>query len=96
MFFEFILLVCLPFYQNLGRNIFLFILIYRVGPPGKLGKPGPRGPPGLKGNTGGVTGGAVYTRWGRESCPTTSQTTKLYSGMMYLNTYIFVLSNRPI
>ena len=69
------------------------ILLYFSGPPGKPGKPGPRGSPGLNGNTGGVTGGAVYTRWGRKSCPTTSQTTKLYSGMMqYLNTYTFVLT----
>ncbi|XP_028398310.1 short-chain collagen C4-like [Dendronephthya gigantea] len=52
---------------------------------GSPGKRGPRGPKGLRGRTGkpGVaTGGAVYTRWGRKTCPGTNKTTKLYSGVM--------------
>ena len=53
-----------------------------TGPPGKRGEPGPRGAQGVKGNSGGVTGGAVYTRWGRNDCPTTVKTTMLYSGVM--------------
>ena len=50
------------------------------GPPGKPGKPGLQGPRGQKGESGGVTGGAVYTRWGRDDCPNTTNSTQLYSG----------------
>ena len=34
------------------------------------GPKGPPGPPGEKGDTGSQPGGAVYTRWGRTTCPT--------------------------
>ena len=44
------------------------------GPQGELGPPGPPGPLGPSG------GGLVYTRWGRTICPTTSETTLVYSG----------------
>ena len=39
---------------------------------GRDGAPGPQGPPG--------TGGVVFTRWGRLSCPNTTGTQLLYSG----------------
>ena len=57
-----------------------------VGPKGELGQrgiPGPPGPPGLPGGGGGGGeggGGAVYTRWGRTSCPSGQGTELLYSG----------------
>ncbi len=35
---------------------------------------------GRDGSRGGGASGVVYTRWGRTSCPTSSRTTKLYSG----------------
>ena len=34
------------------------------------GPAGPPGPPGEKGDSGSQPGGAVYTRWGRTTCPT--------------------------
>lgn len=49
-----------------------------TGRSGKRGPRGPRGPRGQAGKSGGVTGGAVYTRWGRKTCP--KKTTQLYSG----------------
>ena len=42
------------------------------------GPAGPPGPSGEKGDSGSQPGGAVYTRWGRTTCPTGA--TKLYSG----------------
>ena len=60
-------------------DVRLFSMFKLIGPPGKQGETGPRGPPGEAG-TPGVTGGAVYTRWGRKTCPNTEKTTKLYSG----------------
>ena len=47
-----------------------------AGPRGKPGQPGPTGVQGAKGESGGV----VYTRWGRGDCPTSGNTTMLYSG----------------
>ena len=44
------------------------------GDPGLLGA---QGDPGLQGP---LAGGAVYTRWGRTTCPTDQGTTLLYSG----------------
>ena len=35
---------------------------------------------GLKGSPGPTTGGVVYTRWGRTTCPSTSETQTLYAG----------------
>ncbi|CAB4034371.1 Hypothetical predicted protein [Paramuricea clavata] len=49
-----------------------------AGLMGSSGKRGPRGPRGQAGKSGGVTGGAVYTRWGRKTC--SNKTTQLYSG----------------
>ena len=43
--------------------------------PGRDGQPGPPGPPGP------VGGGAVYTRWGKSTCPTVPGTSMLYSGI---------------
>ena len=53
---------------------------FNTGPPGKPGPKGSRGPQGTAGKSGGVTGGAVYTRWGRKACPNTTKTTQMYSG----------------
>ena len=61
------------------------ICLIILGFPGKQGNPGPQGPPGPKGVTGGATGGVVYTRWGKKSCPNTDKTTKLYSGKNIFN-----------
>ncbi len=41
------------------------------GEKGLVGPPGPRGP---------VSGGVVYTRWGKSSCPSTPGTQLLYAG----------------
>ena len=57
-----------------------------AGPPGPVGEKGMRGDAGLQGAVGepGLqgppTGGAVYTRWGRTTCPTVQGTHLLYSG----------------
>ena len=59
------------------------------GTQGEMGAAGPRGPVGTHGDAGlqgepGLqgppAGGAVYTRWGRTTCPTDQGTTLLYSG----------------
>ena len=65
------------------------------GPQGPVGISGPRGPVGDKGDRGDSglpgpqgergaqgqpTGGAVYVRWGRTSCPSDQGTELLYSG----------------
>ena len=62
------------------------------GPPGERGlrgETGNRGPPGAAGSTGrrGATGppgprsgGVVYTRWGKSSCPSTPGTELVYAG----------------
>ena len=53
------------------------------GPQGAAGEKGDRGDPGLpghQGDQGPPTGGAVYTRWGRTSCPSGQGTELLYSG----------------
>ena len=58
----------------------------RGGPHGPVGEKGLHGDPGLRGGQGepGLqgppAGGAVYTRWGRTTCPTDQGTTLLYSG----------------
>ena len=57
-----------------------------AGHPGPVGEKGMRGDPGLRGAVGepGLqgppAGGAVYTRWGRTTCPTVQETHLLYSG----------------
>ena len=52
----------------------------RRGPAGEKGDLGQRGPQGEQGPQGPVTGGVIYTRWGRTSCPTEQGTQLLYSG----------------
>ena len=47
------------------------------GDRGDLGLPGPQGERGAQGPP---TGGAVYVRWGRTSCPSDQGTELLYSG----------------
>ena len=42
------------------------------------GPAGPPGPPGVKGDPGTQPGGAVYTRWGRTTCP--AGATLVYAG----------------
>ena len=42
---------------------------------GEKGSPGPQGAPGA------VSGGAVYTRWGRTICPDTNGTILIYEGL---------------
>ena len=48
------------------------------GPPGREGKAGERGESGVQGPPG--PGGAVYTRWGKTSCPSTEGTELVYAG----------------
>ena len=57
-----------------------------AGPPGPVGEKGMHGDAGLQGAVGepGLqgppAGGAVYTHWGRTTCPTVQGTTLFYSG----------------
>ena len=51
-----------------------------VGEKGDRGDPGLPGPQGPQGAQGPPTGGAVYVRWGRTSCPTGQGTELVYSG----------------
>ena len=53
-----------------------------AGPEGPAGTTGPQGPPGPPGSSGSASGGAVYTRWGKSSCPSTEGTEMVYSGVM--------------
>ena len=50
------------------------------GPPGQLGAPGKIGNPGTSGPPGPSSGGVVYTRWGRTTCPDTPGTELVYTG----------------
>ena len=54
------------------------------GTAGPVGPPGPQGddgPPGPQGPPGSGSGGAIYTRWGKSSCPEINDTALLYSGI---------------
>ena len=51
-----------------------------VGPKGNRGYPGLAGPQGPQGAKGAQTGGAVYVRWGRTSCPIGQGTELVYYG----------------
>ena len=51
----------------------------RDGVKGERGDKGEKGEAGAKGDTGLKSGGVVYTRWGRKSCPTGAQL--LYEGI---------------
>ena len=46
------------------------------GPPGKDGSRGEQGPPGTP-----SSGGSIYTRWGKSSCPEVEGTELVYSGI---------------
>ena len=52
----------------------------RNGISGYPGHKGDRGAIGPKGPPGPVTGGAVFTRWGKTKCPTSAGTQLLYAG----------------
>ncbi len=53
----------------------------RDGSPGLRGDPGPEGKIGSQGPSGPASGGVVYTRWGKSSCPDIPGTELLYSGI---------------
>ena len=59
----------------------------RDGLPGRDGQKGERGDKGEKGETGAVggagpkSGGVVYTRWGRKSCPNDTGAQLVYEGI---------------
>ena len=46
-----------------------------MGSKALLDPPGPAGPPGPQ------SGGAIYTRWGKSTCPQTFGTEMVYSGI---------------
>ena len=50
------------------------------GDPGTAGLAGEKGEPGVEGPPGPKGGGAVYTRWGKTSCPNVSGTEPVYAG----------------
>ena len=50
------------------------------GPPGVQGTRGLPGPQGPTGPIGPRSGGLIYTRWGKSSCPTTAGTQLVYAG----------------
>ena len=49
----------------------------KCGEQGEKGEPGPQGPPGPPGPR---SGGVVYTRWGRTTCPEVEGTELVYEG----------------
>ena len=75
-----------------GNNIntsslpYIEVLRGRDGRDGRDGVAGPRGPQGQRGEQGVAgppgprNGGVVYTRWGKNSCPSVSSTTLVYAG----------------
>ena len=52
------------------------------GPVGHRGTTGLRGSTGRQGPPGPRSGGVIYSRWGSNSCPTTSGTVRVYEGRM--------------
>ena len=52
------------------------------GEKGEQGSLGPQGPQGVQGLPGPLSGGAVYTRWGRTICPSTGGTQLVYKGLV--------------
>ena len=52
-----------------------------TGPVGPTGLTGPKGDQGLQGPPGISPGGAIYTRWGRTTCPQTPGTELVYEGL---------------
>jgi hypothetical protein len=70
--------------ENNGSSVFVELLRGRDGLPGRDGLTGERGPPGRTGRVGppGLhSGGAMYTRWGKSSCPQVEGTEMVYSGI---------------
>ncbi len=70
--------------ENNGNSVFVELLRGRDGLPGRDGSPGrdgEQGPAGPPGPPGPQSGGAIYTRWGKTSCPQTPGTEMVYSGM---------------
>ena len=53
----------------------------RDGERGEPGIQGPRGETGEQGPPGATSGGVIYTRWGKTSCPTVSGTELVYAGI---------------
>ncbi len=53
----------------------------RDGSPGLRGDPGPEGKIGPQGPSGPASGGVMYTRWGKSTCPDIPGTELLYSGI---------------
>ena len=67
-----------------GSNVFVEMLRGRDGLPGVPGRDGIQGPPGpqgVPGTQGPISGGAMYVRWGKSSCPQIDGTELMYSGM---------------
>ena len=52
----------------------------RDGVDGDVGPQGPPGSPGERGLPGPRSGGVIYTRWGKSTCPQVPGTTLVYSG----------------
>ena len=67
--------------ENNGNSVFVEMLRGRDGLPGRDGPQGPAGPPGPVGPPGPRSGGAIYTRWGKSSCPQVAGTELVYSGI---------------
>ena len=51
------------------------------GRDGLPGRDGPQGPAGHPGPSGAKSGGATYSRWGNNGCPTATGTEQVYSGI---------------
>ena len=75
--------------DNTSSVPYIEVLRGRDGRDGRDGVPGPRGPQGQRGEAGATgprgptgprSGGVVYTRWGKTSCPNVSGTELVYAG----------------
>ena len=70
-----------------SSRVFVQLLRGRDGLPGRDGAPGPAGPPGEAGAqgqhglAGRQSGGTIYIRWGKSSCPGISGTERVYEGI---------------
>ena len=62
-----------------------FVIYFPDGIPGPIGLPGPVGPKGADVTSFGSYG-AVYVRWGRTTCPDTSE-------LIYEGNYVLVQTN---
>ena len=61
--------------ESNGSSVCIQLPKGRDGLPGRDGIRGPVGPPGPQ------SGGAIYTRWGKSSCPQVGGTDMVYSGV---------------